>query len=129
MYCKQLYTLLENSLLILLLHTHNHKHTHTHTHIHKHIHTHTQKHMYRHANFTRKHNYTQHCVIFTIMGSILGKTGLFLDPDVVNGIYVTESLNKVFQDNHNKDPTLTWQYFGSSTGFFRNYPGTRVQFQ
>ncbi|XP_075243703.1 voltage-dependent calcium channel subunit alpha-2/delta-3-like [Convolutriloba macropyga] len=45
------------------------------------------------------------------------------DPDVVNGIYVTESLNKVFQDNHNKDPTLTWQYFGSSTGFFRNYPG------
>ncbi|XP_063724591.1 voltage-dependent calcium channel subunit alpha-2/delta-3-like isoform X2 [Symsagittifera roscoffensis] len=45
------------------------------------------------------------------------------DPDVVNGIYFTESLNRVFEENHKKDPTLTWQYFASSTGFFRNYPG------
>ena len=49
---------------------------------------------------------------------------MFLDPDVVNGIYFTESLNRVFEENHKKDPTLTWQYFASSTGFFRNYPGT-----
>lgn len=36
---------------------------------------------------------------------------------------MSEALNDVFIDNFQKDPTLTWQYFGSSTGFFRLYPG------
>ncbi|XP_054862487.1 voltage-dependent calcium channel subunit alpha-2/delta-4 isoform X1 [Amphiprion ocellaris] len=45
------------------------------------------------------------------------------DPDIVNGVYMSEALNDIFIDNFQKDPTLTWQYFGSSTGFFRLYPG------
>ncbi|XP_053720186.1 voltage-dependent calcium channel subunit alpha-2/delta-4 isoform X1 [Synchiropus splendidus] len=45
------------------------------------------------------------------------------DPDIVNGVYMSEALNDVFIDNFQKDPTLTWQYFGSATGFFRLYPG------
>uniref|UniRef100_A0A8C4NRK0 Calcium voltage-gated channel auxiliary subunit alpha2delta 4 n=1 Tax=Dicentrarchus labrax TaxID=13489 RepID=A0A8C4NRK0_DICLA len=45
------------------------------------------------------------------------------DPDILNGAYMSEALNEVFIDNFQKDPTLTWQYFGSSTGFFRLYPG------
>ncbi|XP_034530060.1 voltage-dependent calcium channel subunit alpha-2/delta-4-like [Notolabrus celidotus] len=45
------------------------------------------------------------------------------DPDILNGAYMTEALNDVFVDNFQKDPTLTWQYFGSATGFFRLYPG------
>ncbi|XP_067346482.1 voltage-dependent calcium channel subunit alpha-2/delta-4 isoform X3 [Channa argus] len=45
------------------------------------------------------------------------------DPDILNGVYMSEALNDVFIDNFLKDPTLTWQYFGSSTGFFRLYPG------
>nr|XP_043878240.1 voltage-dependent calcium channel subunit alpha-2/delta-4 isoform X2 [Solea senegalensis] len=45
------------------------------------------------------------------------------DPDIINGVYMSEALNDVFIDNFQKDPTLTWQYFGSSTGFFRLYPG------
>lgn len=45
------------------------------------------------------------------------------DPDIVNGVYMSEALDDVFIDNFQKDPTLTWQYFGSSTGFFRLYPG------
>ncbi|XP_022096013.1 voltage-dependent calcium channel subunit alpha-2/delta-3-like isoform X4 [Acanthaster planci] len=44
-------------------------------------------------------------------------------PDVLNGIKETEVLNDVFQENYERDPTLTWQYFGHNTGFFRNYPG------
>lgn len=36
---------------------------------------------------------------------------------------MSEALNDVFIDNFQKDPTLTWQYFGSATGFFRLYPG------
>ncbi|KAJ0015589.1 hypothetical protein NQD34_009209 [Periophthalmus magnuspinnatus] len=44
------------------------------------------------------------------------------DPDIVNGVYMSEVLDDVFTDNFQKDPTLTWQYFGSATGFFRLYP-------
>ncbi|XP_028426786.1 voltage-dependent calcium channel subunit alpha-2/delta-4 isoform X2 [Perca flavescens] len=45
------------------------------------------------------------------------------DPAILNGAYMSEALNDVFIDNFQKDPTLTWQYFGSATGFFRLYPG------
>ncbi|EPQ07577.1 Voltage-dependent calcium channel subunit alpha-2/delta-4 [Myotis brandtii] len=45
------------------------------------------------------------------------------DPDILNGVYMSEALNPVFVENFQRDPTLTWQYFGSSTGFFRIYPG------
>uniref|UniRef100_A0A672VDA0 Calcium voltage-gated channel auxiliary subunit alpha2delta 4 n=1 Tax=Strigops habroptila TaxID=2489341 RepID=A0A672VDA0_STRHB len=45
------------------------------------------------------------------------------DPDILNGVYMSEALNPIFVDNFERDPTLTWQYFGSSTGFFRLYPG------
>ncbi|KAM8909887.1 voltage-dependent calcium channel subunit alpha-2/delta-4 isoform 1-T1 [Spinachia spinachia] len=45
------------------------------------------------------------------------------DPDILNGVYMSEALNDVFIDNFQKDPTLTWQYFGSASGFFRLYPG------
>lgn len=47
-----------------------------------------------------------------------------LDPEILNGVYMSEALNDVFISNFQKDPTLTWQFFGSSTGFFRLYPGT-----
>ncbi|XP_048113421.1 voltage-dependent calcium channel subunit alpha-2/delta-4 isoform X1 [Alosa alosa] len=45
------------------------------------------------------------------------------EPNILNGVYMSEALNDVFVSNFQKDPTLTWQYFGSSTGFFRLYPG------
>uniref|UniRef100_A0AAX7SDD4 Calcium channel, voltage dependent, alpha2/delta subunit 3 n=1 Tax=Astatotilapia calliptera TaxID=8154 RepID=A0AAX7SDD4_ASTCA len=47
------------------------------------------------------------------------------DPDIVNGVYWSEALNKVFVDNYERDPTLIWQYFGSAKGFFRQYPGVK----
>ncbi|XP_062267377.1 voltage-dependent calcium channel subunit alpha-2/delta-3 [Platichthys flesus] len=47
------------------------------------------------------------------------------DPDIVNGVYWSEALNRVFVDNFEKDPTLIWQYFGSAKGFFRQYPGVK----
>uniref|UniRef100_A0AAX7T268 Calcium channel, voltage dependent, alpha2/delta subunit 3 n=1 Tax=Astatotilapia calliptera TaxID=8154 RepID=A0AAX7T268_ASTCA len=49
------------------------------------------------------------------------------DPDIVNGVYWSEALNKVFVDNYERDPTLIWQYFGSAKGFFRQYPGECCQ--
>ncbi|XP_053574828.1 voltage-dependent calcium channel subunit alpha-2/delta-4 [Bombina bombina] len=47
------------------------------------------------------------------------------DSDILNGVYMSEALNPIFVDNFQRDPTLTWQYFGSSTGFFRLYPGIK----
>ncbi|EMP25370.1 Voltage-dependent calcium channel subunit alpha-2/delta-4 [Chelonia mydas] len=47
------------------------------------------------------------------------------DPGILNGVYMSEALNPIFVDNFQRDPTLTWQYFGSSTGFFRLYPGIK----
>ncbi|KAI4827410.1 hypothetical protein KUCAC02_030805 [Chaenocephalus aceratus] len=47
------------------------------------------------------------------------------DPDIVNGVYWSEALNKVFVDNFERDSTLIWQYFGSAKGFFRQYPGVK----
>ncbi|XP_069484737.1 voltage-dependent calcium channel subunit alpha-2/delta-4 isoform X3 [Ambystoma mexicanum] len=47
------------------------------------------------------------------------------NPDILNGVFMSEALNPVFMENFQKDPTLTWQYFGSSTGFFRLYPGIK----
>ncbi|XP_071007395.1 voltage-dependent calcium channel subunit alpha-2/delta-4-like [Oncorhynchus clarkii lewisi] len=47
------------------------------------------------------------------------------DAYILNGIYWSEALNDVFMNNFQKDPTLTWQYFGSSSGFFRIYPGIK----
>nr|XP_060622048.1 voltage-dependent calcium channel subunit alpha-2/delta-3 isoform X3 [Anolis sagrei ordinatus] len=47
------------------------------------------------------------------------------DPAIVNGVYWSESLNKVFVDNFDHDPSLIWQYFGSAKGFFRQYPGIK----
>uniref|UniRef100_A0A3B5QES7 Calcium voltage-gated channel auxiliary subunit alpha2delta 3 n=1 Tax=Xiphophorus maculatus TaxID=8083 RepID=A0A3B5QES7_XIPMA len=47
------------------------------------------------------------------------------DSAIVNGVYWSEALNKVFVDNFERDPSLIWQYFGSAKGFFRQYPGIK----
>ncbi|XP_074645886.1 voltage-dependent calcium channel subunit alpha-2/delta-3-like [Tubulanus polymorphus] len=46
------------------------------------------------------------------------------DP-VVNGVNWTDGLNNVFIQNYKNDPGLSWQYFGSASGFFRIYPGMK----
>nr|XP_032828373.1 voltage-dependent calcium channel subunit alpha-2/delta-3-like isoform X1 [Petromyzon marinus] len=47
------------------------------------------------------------------------------DPAVINGALWSSALNAVFVNNSRRDPTLTWQYFGSVDGFFRQYPGVK----
>ena len=45
--------------------------------------------------------------------------------EVLNGVMWSQSLDDVFRENYEEDPTLTWQYFGSADGFFRDYPGMK----
>lgn len=47
----------------------------------------------------------------------------FTAPEVIRAIKWSEALNNIFIDNFEKDPSLSWQYFGSSTGFLRQFPG------
>ncbi|XP_061896873.1 voltage-dependent calcium channel subunit alpha-2/delta-4-like [Entelurus aequoreus] len=62
----------------------------------------------------------------TLQSNIQVPTNVYnKDPNILNAIYNSEALNDVFIGNFLKDPTLTWQYFGSSTGFFRIYPGIK----
>lgn len=46
-----------------------------------------------------------------------------LDPLVVNALRWSEHLDPVFVNNYEVDPTLSWQFYGSSTGFLRRFPG------
>lgn len=45
--------------------------------------------------------------------------------EIVNGIKWTAALESVFEENRLKDPSLSWQYFGSDKGFMRTYPARR----
>ncbi|XP_050454888.1 voltage-dependent calcium channel subunit alpha-2/delta-3 isoform X2 [Cataglyphis hispanica] len=42
--------------------------------------------------------------------------------DVIRAIQWSEKLDPIFVNNYEQDPSLSWQYFGSATGFMRQYP-------
>ncbi|XP_068206802.1 voltage-dependent calcium channel subunit alpha-2/delta-3-like isoform X2 [Palaemon carinicauda] len=46
-------------------------------------------------------------------------------PDVLRAIRWSGRLDRTFKSNYELDPTLSWQYFGSSSGFLRQYPATK----
>ncbi|CAL1679526.1 unnamed protein product [Lasius platythorax] len=42
--------------------------------------------------------------------------------DVIQAIKWSEQLDRIFINNYEQDPSLSWQYFGSASGFMRQYP-------
>ncbi|XP_073400240.1 voltage-dependent calcium channel subunit alpha-2/delta-4 isoform X6 [Dendrobates tinctorius] len=79
------------------------------------------------SEFILEHNeHFNNLLVNTTLSNIQLPTNVYnKDPDILNGVYMSEALNPVFVHNFQRDPTLTWQYFGSSTGFFRLYPGIK----
>ncbi|VVC36695.1 Hypothetical protein CINCED_3A011455 [Cinara cedri] len=45
--------------------------------------------------------------------------------DVIKAIKWSENLDAIFKTNYESDPRLSWQYFGSTTGFMRQYPAVQ----
>ncbi|EDV99049.1 GH13254 [Drosophila grimshawi] len=59
------------------------------------------------------------------LSSILVPHGVDLDEtDVKSALQWSAHLDPLFQNNLERDPALSWQYFGSSSGFLRRFPGT-----
>jgi len=50
---------------------------------------------------------------------------IILDPQMLNGLNWSHTLDDVFKQNYVEDPSLSWQYFGSTFGFMRVFPGFR----
>merc|ERR1719228_2519278 len=47
------------------------------------------------------------------------------EPKVINAIDWSRKFDDTFKDNYQRDPSLSWQFFGSSTGFLRQYPAMK----
>lgn len=66
----------------------------------------------------------------TTLSSVLVYTNVYdRAPEVIHSIKWSQALNNIFVDNYAKDPTLSWQYFASSTGFLRQYPASKWDMQ
>ncbi|XP_045481988.1 voltage-dependent calcium channel subunit alpha-2/delta-3 isoform X2 [Harmonia axyridis] len=65
-----------------------------------------------------------HLPVNTSLSTILLPPGINEeDSEVHNAIQWSEHLDPLFVNNYEGDPSLSWQFFGSSTGFLRRYPG------
>lgn len=53
------------------------------------------------------------------------KNKLYIASDTIKAIEWSENLDQIFRDNYKNDPTLSWQFFGSSTGFMRQFPASK----
>lgn len=51
-----------------------------------------------------------------------------IEREALKMVVWTEQLESVFLENYKNDPGLTWQYFGSSTGLMRHFPGKNKVF-
>lgn len=64
-----------------------------------------------------------HLEVNTSFSSILMPSTVSETEQVLNAIQWSDHLDPLFVNNYESDPSLSWQYFGSSSGFFRRYPG------
>lgn len=63
------------------------------------------------------------CKILIKLSRHKSKLSVVADGEVQNQIAWSEHLDPLFVNNYEIDPTLSWQYYASSSGFMRRYPG------
>lgn len=58
--------------------------------------------------------------------TVLSADGVELsEDDIKKAIQWSAHLDPIFANNLERDPSISWQYFGSSAGFLRRYPGAQ----
>ncbi|XP_069358648.1 voltage-dependent calcium channel subunit alpha-2/delta-3 isoform X5 [Maniola hyperantus] len=79
----------------------------------------------KNMHLNQNHHFS-HIPVNTNFSSVHVPTNVYAwAPDVIKGIHWSEGLDTHFINNYQSDPTLSWQYFGSSTGFMRHYPAMK----
>ncbi|XP_023289620.1 voltage-dependent calcium channel subunit alpha-2/delta-3 isoform X2 [Orussus abietinus] len=64
-----------------------------------------------------------HLIVNVNLSEVLLPEGIGNDESqVATGIQWSEFLNPLFVNNYNSDPSLSWQYYGDSSGFLRRFP-------
>ncbi|XP_050313474.1 voltage-dependent calcium channel subunit alpha-2/delta-4 [Anthonomus grandis grandis] len=65
-----------------------------------------------------------HLPVNVSISTVLTPVGVHdTDPEVSGAIQWSAHLDPLFVSNYEGDPSLSWQFFGSSNGFLRRYPG------
>uniref|UniRef100_A0A8D8RY65 Voltage-dependent calcium channel subunit alpha-2/delta-3 n=1 Tax=Cacopsylla melanoneura TaxID=428564 RepID=A0A8D8RY65_9HEMI len=80
-----------------------------------------------HEMFFQVNRHFDQCSVNTSFSSVLLPQAMTKDPDekVLNALKWSEHLDPVFLNNYETDPSLSWQYFGSTLGFLRRYPAMK----
>ncbi|KDR22779.1 hypothetical protein L798_00618, partial [Zootermopsis nevadensis] len=76
-------------------------------------------------SLTQSKHFDQLAVNISLSSVLLPPEVRDSDPEVLNAIKWSEHLDPLFINNYEMDPSLSWQYFGSSTGFLRRYPAIK----
>ncbi|XP_029161776.1 voltage-dependent calcium channel subunit alpha-2/delta-3 isoform X2 [Nylanderia fulva] len=73
--------------------------------------------------FLTVNRHFDHLAVNVSLSAVLLPSGVKdSERDVAAGIQWSEYLDLLFVNNYESDPTLSWQYYGSTTGFLRRFP-------
>ncbi|KAL6257421.1 hypothetical protein P5V15_010993 [Pogonomyrmex californicus] len=73
--------------------------------------------------FLAANRHFDHLAVNVSLSAVLLPNGVKDDErDVASGIQWSEYLDLLFVNNYESDPTLSWQYYGATTGFLRRFP-------
>ncbi|XP_067207897.1 voltage-dependent calcium channel subunit alpha-2/delta-3 isoform X6 [Linepithema humile] len=74
--------------------------------------------------FLAANRHFDHLAVNVTLSAVLLPSGIKdNERDVASGIQWSEYLDLLFVNNYESDPTLSWQYYGATTGFLRRFPG------
>ncbi|XP_032667420.1 voltage-dependent calcium channel subunit alpha-2/delta-3 isoform X2 [Odontomachus brunneus] len=73
--------------------------------------------------FLAANRHFDHLAVNVSLSAVLLPSGVKdNERDVASGIQWSEYLDLLFVNNYESDPTLSWQYYGATTGFLRRFP-------
>ncbi|XP_011153333.1 voltage-dependent calcium channel subunit alpha-2/delta-4 isoform X1 [Harpegnathos saltator] len=73
--------------------------------------------------FLAANRHFDHLAVNVSLSAVLLPSGIKdNDRDVASGIQWSEYLDLLFVNNYESDTTLSWQYYGATTGFLRRFP-------